>query len=222
MNWAILEILGAISYGISGTLVASEENYDLLGAYILGVTTSFGGGAIRNLLLGSSVKGVLSKEHLFIIALISVTLAFFFPRKWRSNLTYPAIFFDAIGLSAFAIQGAHYAIQNDAPIVGVIISAVLSGTGGGILRDLLAGRKPMIFYANMYALWALLAGILIGFGIINNNLMTLTLFVILIILRMTSVYFDWTLPHYLSSQKFIGFEVDEEDTMNPSKKSKKD
>lgn len=87
MNWSILEILGATSYGISGisgisgTLVASEENYDLLGAYILGVTTSFGDGAIRNLLLGSSVIGVLSKEHLFIIVLVSVTLAFFFPKK---------------------------------------------------------------------------------------------------------------------------------------------
>ncbi|GEK89598.1 Uncharacterized membrane protein YeiH [Alkalibacterium putridalgicola] len=209
MNWAVLDILGAIAFGISGTLVASEENYDLLGAYILGFTTAFGGGTIRNLLLGASVEGIWIQRNLFIIAFVSITFAFFFPHKWKSHFTHTAVFFDAVGLAAFAIQGANYAVSIDAPLVAVVTAAVLTGSGGGMVRDLLTGRKPMIFYSEIYALWAAFAGLFIGLGWISGPYVVTVLFVALIALRVASVYYKWTLPHYFSAQKRIGFDPEE-------------
>lgn len=209
MNWAVLDILGAIAFGISGTLVASEENYDLLGAYILGFTTAFGGGTIRNLLLGASVEGIWIQRNLFIIAFVSITFAFFFPHKWKSHFIHTAVFFDAVGLAAFAIQGANYAVSIDAPLVAVVTAAVLTGSGGGMVRDLLAGRKPMIFYSEIYALWAAFAGLFIGLGWISGPYVVTVLFVALIALRVASVYYKWTLPHYFSAQKRIGFDPEE-------------
>lgn len=210
MTWEILDILGAIAFGISGAGVASEENYDLLGAYILGFTTAFGGGTIRNLLLGSSVEGVWIQTHLFIISFVSITFSFFFPHTWKANFKHSAVFFDAVGLAAFAIQGAKYAVSIEAPVVAVVTAAVLTGSGGGIVRDLLAGRKPMIFYSEIYALWAALAGLFIAFGWISSPYVETVLFISLIVLRVGSVYFNWTLPHYFSAQKRIGFDPNEE------------
>lgn len=78
------------------------------------------------------------------------------------------------------------------------------------MRDLLAGRKPMIFYSEIYALWAGLAGLFIAFGWISRPYVEIVLFVALIILRVASVYFKWTLPHYFSAQKRIGFDPEKE------------
>lgn len=74
-------------------------------------------------------------------------------------------FFDAIGLSAFAVQGALYAVGMNHPISAVIVAAVLTGSGGGLVRDLLAGRKPALLHNEVYGLWAALAGLLIGLNI---------------------------------------------------------
>ncbi|OJF93530.1 trimeric intracellular cation channel family protein [Alkalibacterium sp. 20] len=205
MTWDVLDIMGAIAFGINGTLVASEENYDLLGAYILGFTTAFGGGVIRNLLLGVSVEGIWIQKSLFIIAFVSITFTFFFPHKWKHHFKHSAVFFDAVGLAAFAIQGANYAVSIDAPVIAVVTAAVLTGAGGGIVRDLLAGRKPVIFYSEIYALWAALAGLFIGLDWISGPYVVTVLFIALIILRLASIYYKWTLPHYFSAQKRNGF-----------------
>ncbi|WP_423190147.1 trimeric intracellular cation channel family protein [Alkalibacterium sp. f15] len=206
VTWDVLDILGAIAFGISGTLVASEENYDLLGAYILGFTTAFGGGTIRNLLLGVSVEGIWMQKNLFIIAFVSITFAFFFPHKWKPRFKHSAVFFDAVGLAAFAIQGSNYAVSIEAPVIAVVVAAVMTGVGGGLVRDLLAGRKPMIFYSEIYALWAALAGLFIGLDWISGPYVVTILFIALIILRVASVYYKWTLPHYFSAQKRFGFD----------------
>lgn len=88
---------------------------------------------------------------LFQIALLSMTIIFLFPNKlirhWKKweNIT------DAIGLSAFAVQGALYAQKLNLPISATIVAAVLTGIGGGIIRDLLARRKPLVLRADVYA-----------------------------------------------------------------------
>jgi uncharacterized membrane protein YeiH len=111
------------------------------------------------------------------------------------------IIFDAMGLAAFAIQGAMLANENGLPLVAVATAAVLTGSGGGMVRDVLAGRKPVIFRDEIYALWAMLAGLVIGLGLITAPFMFYTLFVIIVVLRMLSVRFNWTLPKYSDVQK---------------------
>lgn len=104
------------------------------------------------------------------------------------------MFFDAIGLAAFAIQGAISAQAANASLSAILVAATLTGVGGGALRDILAGRKPMIFQKEIYALWATLIGLMIGLGYVNNPVTITILFVAIVVLRMLSVRYNWTLP----------------------------
>ncbi|MFC0271430.1 trimeric intracellular cation channel family protein [Metabacillus herbersteinensis] len=195
MTWEVLNMIGTVAFAISGAIVAMEEEYDLLGIYILGIVTAFGGGAIRNLLIGVPISALWEQEILFHIALFAMTTVFLFPhyllRHWHKwgNLT------DAIGLSAFAIQGALYAVQMNHSTSAVVVAAVLTGSGGGILRDLLAGRKPLVLRAEIYAFWAILAGLFIGFEIAKSSLELYGLFIGIVILRMLSYTYKWRLPN---------------------------
>src|SRR5699024_5311680 len=119
---------------------------------------------------------------------------FFLPNFLIDHWHRCGILFDAIGLSAFAIQGALVAVQIGAPLSAVIVAATLTGSGGGMIRDVFAGRKPMIFRAEIYALWAALAGLMIGLGFVQGLWTTGALFIAVVILRMLSVHFKWQLP----------------------------
>lgn len=195
MTWDIFNVIGTIAFALSGVMVAMEEDYDLMGVYILGLVTAFGGGAIRNLLIGVPVSALWEQGNLFMIAIIVMTVAFFFPRLWVTPWLKWGLLFDAIGLSAFAIQGAIYATEMGHPLSAVIVAAALTGTGGGMIRDVLAGRKPLFLSKEIYIVWAMLAGLMIGLGIVTSTFSLIILFLIIIILRMLSVYFHWRLPH---------------------------
>lgn len=80
------------------------------------------------------------------------------------------------------------------PISAVIVAAMMTGIGGGIIRDLLAGRKPLVLRDEIYAVWAMLAGLMVGVGWFQNIWGLLTLFLLVIIFRMLSVFFKWRLP----------------------------
>ncbi|MEH7353611.1 trimeric intracellular cation channel family protein [Neobacillus drentensis] len=194
MTWEVLSMIGTIAFAVSGAIVAMEEEYDILGVYILGIVTAFGGGAIRNLLIGVPVSALWEQSLLFHIALLSMTAVFLFPSNLLKHWQKWGNFFDAIGLSAFAIQGAMYAENMNHPLSAVIVAAVLTGIGGGIIRDLLAGRKPIVLRAEIYAVWAILAGIIIGLKIASNPWELYTLFVLVTVLRVLSYTFDWKLP----------------------------
>lgn len=194
MAWEVLSAIGTIAFAISGAIIAMEEEYDIFGVYLLGVVTAFGGGAIRNILIGVPVSALWEQEMLFQLALISITLVFLFPRKFLGHWNRWGHFFDAIGLSAFAVQGAMYAVDLELPIYAVVVAAVLTGSGGGMVRDMLAGRKPLVLRAEIYAVWAAAAGLLISFDMIRTDVFLYILFVIITVLRILSYTFKWRLP----------------------------
>ncbi|AGA23182.1 Membrane protein YvgT [Bacillus subtilis subsp. subtilis str. BSP1] len=164
MAWELLSVIGIIAFAVSGAIVAMEEEYDILGVYILGIVTAFGGGAIRNLLIGVPVSALWEQGAYFQIALLSITIVFLFPKLLLKHWNKWGNLSDAIGLAAFAIQGALYAVKMGHPLSAVIVAAVLTGSGGGIIRDLLAGRKPLVLKAEIYAVWAALGGLIVGLG----------------------------------------------------------
>lgn len=196
LTWDILNIVGIVAFAISGAIIAIQEKYDILGVYVLGFVTAFGGGAVRNVLLGIPVSVLWEQQFLFIIALFVITFFFFFPYRFLKHWGKWGHLFDAIGLSAFAIQGALFATKMGHPLSAIIVAATLTGTGGGMIRDVLAGRKPLVFRDEIYAVWAALAGVFIGIGIVHaENVWSLyALFVCIVLLRMLSVTYKWRLP----------------------------
>ncbi|WP_026583331.1 trimeric intracellular cation channel family protein [Bacillus sp. J33] len=194
MTWEVLSMIGTIAFAVSGAIVAMEEEYDILGVYILGIVTAFGGGAIRNLLIGVPVSALWEQGLFFQIALLSITAVMLFPNNLLKHWQRWGNFFDAIGLSAFAIQGALYATDMSHPLSAVIVAAVLTGSGGGIIRDLLARRKPLVLRSEIYAVWAILCGAAVGLGIAVSSFELYSLFIIITALRVLSYTYKWKLP----------------------------
>lgn len=192
--FAVFSIIGTIAFAVSGAIVAMEEEYDILGVFVLGLVTAFGGGVVRNVLIGVPVTSLWSQGHLFVIAMIAMTVTFVLPTSWIGTWRKGEAFFDAIGLSAFAIQGALYANGMNHPLSAVLVAAMLTGIGGGLIRDLLAGRKPLVLRDEIYAVWAMLAGFAIWLGWFYTTLDLLALFTMITVMRMLSVYFKWRLP----------------------------
>lgn len=190
----IFSIIGTIAFAMSGAFVAMEEEYDILGVLVLGLVTAFGGGIVRNVLIGVPVTTLWGQNDLILLAVLSVLIAFILPLPWIRHWKRAEVFFDAIGLSAFAIQGALYATEMKHPMSAVLVAAVLTGIGGGIIRDLLAGRKPLVLRDEIYAVWAMLAGLAVGFGFFKSTLELILLFVIVVFFRMLSVHYKWKLP----------------------------
>lgn len=196
MAWEVFTVLGTIAFAVSGALVAMEEEYDIIGVLILGLVTAFGGGVIRNLLIGLPVTTLWEQGGLLKVALIAILAVFWLRIPWNGWWKKWLLWFDAIGLSAFSIQGALYAVDMKLSLSAVVVAAVLPGIGGGIIRDVLASRKPLVFREEIYAVWAMLAGLVIGLGWVDkNDSMSLYLLCgLVIVLRMLSVAYNWRLP----------------------------
>lgn len=198
MNWEVFEILsmcGAIAFAVSGAVVAMEEEYDILGVFVLGLATAFGGGIIRNLLIGVPVTTLWNQKPLLMAAIIAMAIVFVLPVSWIGQWRRAESFFDAVGLSAFAVQGALYATEQSHGLPAVVVAATLTGIGGGMIRDLLAGRKPLVLREEVYAVWAASAGLVIGLGWAKSDAELLILFAVVVICRMLSVRYRWRLPH---------------------------
>ncbi|WP_409346966.1 trimeric intracellular cation channel family protein [Paenibacillus sp. MBLB4367] len=202
MEWVVFSVIGTIAFALSGAIVAMEEDYDILGVFVLGLATAFGGGIIRNILIEAPVTMIWNQGMLLKISLVAMTILFFMPEGWIRRWKSLESFFDAIGLAAFAIQGALHAVKMGLPISAAMVAAVMTGTGGGIIRDVLAKRKPVVLRDEIYAGWAILAGLAVGFGIGKSTFELMLLFAVVVVLRMLSVFYKWRLPRrYLSRSK---------------------
>ncbi|WP_087973467.1 trimeric intracellular cation channel family protein [Oceanobacillus rekensis] len=193
MTWEVLNAIGTIAFAISGAIIALEVKYDIMGAYVLGLITAFGGGAVRNLFTGIPIIELWQQTALFITAIVIITIVFILP-GWAVYRLKKWSVFDSIGLSAFAIQGAMHAYSSDLPIIAIMFSAAITGAGGGIIRDVLAQQKPIVFRQDIYLLWALIAGFIIAMGWADEPYQLYILFGMILVLRIISHRFGWSLP----------------------------
>lgn len=193
MTWDVLSLMGIVAFAASGAIIAMEEEYDIFGVAVLGMAAAFGGGVVRNLFIGMPITSLWS-QGLLLNALATIFLLYLFPAVWIRRWQPIATFFDAVGLAAFSIQGALFAARMELPAGVVIFASVVTGIGGGVIRDVLAGRKPLVFRDEIYALWAMLAGIVVGLGWMKGQIGTAVLFAVILSMRMLSVYYGWKLP----------------------------
>ena len=157
----IVEILGTIAFAMSGALVAIQKELDYYGIAILAIVTATGGGIIRDLLISESLPTSLENPFYALISVASAIVVIFFYNKvtmtsYRKIIQY----FDAIGLATFTAIGARVAMANglDQPYI-IITFSVLTGTGGGILRDVFAREIPFVFRKEVYAVASIIGAI---------------------------------------------------------------
>src|SRR3712207_6588899 len=192
--WELLSIIGTIAFALSGAIVAMEEEFDVLGIFILGFVTAFGGGAIRNTLIGLHIEALWGQSPEFVCAFIAIILIMLFPRLVAKGWVRAAVLTDAIGLAAFSVQGALHAVRLAQPLSAVIVAAVLTGAGGGVVRDVLAGRKPTVLRSEIYAGWSIIAALVLYFKLATSNVECYLLVVLLTVMRMIGNKRQWHLP----------------------------
>ena len=188
-------ILGAISFALQGGLIALETKYDLFAVYLFAITTTFGGGALRYVLLGESGNELWQQDFPFIVAVISVTLALIFPQFFMKRRALWSDTLDAVGIISFAIQGSMIAVEMGRPVGAAIVAALLTATGGGLFRDVVSGRKSILLDENVYGLWIFLVGLIIGMGWATTSYEIIIVFFVFTSLRILSYKNDWKVPY---------------------------
>lgn len=203
---AVLTILWAIGItaeGMTGALAAGRERMDLFGVVMVALVTALGGGSIRDMLLGHyPLSWVRDPEYLLLVtgaAIATVSIAGLM--KYFRQLF---LALDGLGLVVFSIIGAQVALDMGHGVIIAVVAAVITGVAGGIMRDLLCDRIPLVLRQELYASVSVLAALLyvglLRVGVVDNVAVIVTL-VVGFVLRMLAVIFRWRLPvfHYEES-----------------------
>lgn len=148
-----LVYLGDVVFAVSGALTAARHRMDVLGFVLIGTITGIGGGTLRDLLLSRPVWWVRDPFELS-LCIAAALITYFFVRSDITRRT-GMVWADAVGLSVFAVVGCDVARQSDAPFLIAIFMGMVTATGGGVVRDVLTGTRPMIVSGQLYATAAL-------------------------------------------------------------------
>lgn len=194
-TWDVFAIIGTVSFALQGGIIAMEKKYDLFAVYLFGLLTAFGGGALQHILIGGSDYKLWNQQLLFIVAIVSITIVIILPDPIVHRKIFWTKVLDAFGVIAFAIQGSIIAISFGLPASAVVASALITATGGGIIRDMLSQRKPILLGDNIYGLWIFMIGVIMGIGGIRSLSYQYILFVVFTTLRILSIKYDWKLPY---------------------------
>lgn len=150
----VLDLVGIFVFAVTGALVAVRKNLDLFAALVLAGVTGLGGGFVRDVLIGATPPAALADWRYLLVPVAAGLLTFaFHPTVGR--LERVVTLFDAFGLALFCVTGALKAVDYGIGPVPAALLGMVTGIGGGILRDVLAGRVPVIFEGVLYATPAL-------------------------------------------------------------------
>ncbi len=191
-----LDLAGTFAFAISGALLAVQKRMDIFGVLVLAFVTAVAGGIVRDLVIGSTPPEAFRSWHMLALAVAAGVLCFFgAPIFERFN--YPVQLFDAAGLGIFAVSGTQKALQFGIDPIMAGALGVVSGIGGGILRDVLAARLPSVLHTQIYAIAAMAAAAVVlvahGFGV-SMTAVTFPAVALCFFLRVMAIYRGWSLP----------------------------
>ncbi|MCW3465493.1 trimeric intracellular cation channel family protein [Chitinophaga nivalis] len=192
----VLELLGIFAFAISGATAAINKSYDVIGLLALAFITSVGGGTIRDLLTGATPVAWITDERsniAIIIAAIITALFFSYVKKLNRWLNT----FDAIGLGLFTITGINKGVAGGFPMPVCLLLGVITGTFGGLLRDVITGEHPILFTREIYAVASIAGGVLYLIGIHTNIPRDIILSVtvaVIVTIRLLSLRYNWQFP----------------------------
>lgn len=190
-----LDLIGTFAFAISGALLGVKKNMDIYGSFVLAFVTAIGGGTTRDVILGVR-PFILRDGYYWLVILTAVLLVIIFERLIE-RVNKPLVITDAIGLGTFTVIGATKAIDMGVEWYGIIFMAVLTATGGGMIRDVLAGDVPVVLKREVYASAALLGAVVFYMGYIstlpNTILFFITTFVVVAV-RLVTYFNNMHLP----------------------------
>lgn len=201
-----LEIIGTIAFSISGSLLAIECNLDFFGVIVIAIITSVGGGMFRDIILGITPPTIFINPLYVSIAFyaaISILILYRLVENIVNNNKHPIYsnalnLFDALGLAIFTIVGMNTAIDlgHADNIFLCVFVGVLTGVGGGMLRDILVQRVPVILRKQVYAVASLIGGLIyyILRFYVNNELSMPISIITVVIIRVIAMHFKYNLP----------------------------
>lgn len=191
-----LDLLGTFAFAVSGAIAAARKDMDIYGMFVLAVVTAVGGGTMRDVLIGRIPPFVFNDFAYLGISLLAVLLVFFSLK--RVERTAPIlVVMDAIGLGVFTVIGVSVAMEYGMSWYGSILMGVMTGTAGGMVRDVLRGEVPFVLSREVYAS-ACIAGGAIYWALemagLNHTVNTVVAAVLVTGLRLLSLARGWQLP----------------------------
>lgn len=192
-----ITILAVIVSSASGVLKAGFKQYDLFGVIIIAVATGLGGGSLRDMLLDREVFWI-RDQTFFIASLVSAIIIFI---TARLKVISPKFFLvpDAAGLATFAIAGTLVSLMVGAPWLIASFMGVMTGTMGGIFRDILSNEPPVVFQSSLYATVSWAGSLLfIYFIYIELDIMIAAVIsgITIFVLRLLAIKYDISLPRF--------------------------
>ncbi|MCI5923571.1 MAG: TRIC cation channel family protein [Oscillospiraceae bacterium] len=197
-----LELSGVVAASVSGAMTAMKKRMDIFGVMILGLITAVGGGVIRDITLGITPPATF-RNPMYALTAVVTAVVVFLPcvqrlfRRFQRVYDFVLLTMDSIGLGIFTVIGVEAAFTKSEHCGMFLLCfvGVITGVGGGVLRDVLAGNMPYVFVKHIYAC-ASLAGALvcIWFWPISHVLAMMLGAGSVVLIRSLSAHFHWSLP----------------------------
>lgn len=193
-----IEIFGTIAFAMSGSFAAMQKRFDPFGVILIAFVTSVGGGTIRDLLLGIPVfwmHDLLSVSLIFFTAIFTMIF-----KLIEKNFQVTLFIFDSLGLGLFTIIGVEKGLHADIhPVIGVVLGTI-TGCFGGIIRDTLLNRIPLIFRKEIYATAAIFGGslyiVLKNFSNLSETFIQIITIFFIVLIRTLAVKYHWQMPKF--------------------------
>ena len=191
----IIEFLGTFAFAISGIRHAAAKQFDWFGGYVCGIAVAIGGGTIRDVMLGTTPFWMTNPIYMICTAMALVFVIIF--AKHMEGLRNTWFVFDTLGLALFTIAGIQKSLAFGQPFWVAIIMGCITGSAGGVIRDVLLNNEPVIFQREIYAMAAVLGGITYWFLDILHLPIEVTVissFVVTCLMRFLAVRYHLALP----------------------------
>lgn len=208
ITWLIFETLGTIAFAFSGAVVGLSRRMDIFGITVLAVMTGVGGGMVRDVLCGITPPSVLrSPGGLFVSIITALIISFLYPvyRVSRENERYITFMYnisDTVGLAAFTVTGAltaFYQYPDSYRFLLPTMLGLITAVGGGMLRDMMARRMPVVLYMDVYAIASIAGGLILcclrHFTTLELSVSSWIAFSCVTLLRFCAIHFHWQLYH---------------------------
>ncbi len=201
--FGLVEIIGSLALAISGALTAIRNKFDGFGILIIAFVTAIGGGTLRDILLPN--REVFWIHNTYIMyAIIAGTVIAIFLRNKHQYIYKPLMLFDSIGLGFYTIVGVGIGISQGLDAIFCILIGTITGTFGGVLRDILVNKAPIIFHKEIYATISILGGGMYYILTYTNLQVVAVKFIpitFIILARLVVLKFELSLPSIYSKEE---------------------